>query len=119
MRHIITSLFFLVVSVTTFGQMSTTGTSGFYHPGCLHSEKDFDRIREDIKNHTRKGVTDSWNIFKDNDKVRQTDFFLATNPGIRHLERFNMGGNFANCHRDFGASIRQRPSTISSGVGCG
>lgn len=117
MKRIISLLLISTSLMTAYGQSvsptpsaqtsavsdALAGTSGFYHPGCLHSQQDFDRIRDDIKNHTRKGVTDTWNIFKDNDKVRQTDFFLATNPGIRHLERFNMGGNFANCHRDFGA----------------
>lgn len=107
MKQLIASFLLVGMSMVASGQTSETypleGTSGFRHPGCLHSEGDFDRIREDIKNRSRKGVTDTWNIFKDNDKVRQTDFFLASNPGIRHLERFNMGGNFANCHRDFGA----------------
>ena len=92
MKRLLSLLLISTSVMTTYGQppnleqttqvpsmvSSLAGTTGFYHPGCLHSQKDFDRIRDDIKNHTHKGVTDTWNIFKDNDKVRQTDFFLAT-----------------------------------------
>lgn len=106
MKKLITSFLLLSLSVLAWGQGPEadhySGISGFRHPGCLHRESDFDRIRKDIKSHSRKGVTDTWEIFKDNDKVRQTDFFLASNPGIRYLERSGSGGNFSNSHRDFG-----------------
>ena len=67
MKQLIASFLLVGMSMVASGQTSETypleGTSGFRHPGCLHSEGDFDRIREDIKNRSRKGVTDTWNIF--------------------------------------------------------
>lgn len=108
MKHFIIPILLLAVCTVIFGQTpsasaSLEGTSGFYHPGCLHSQKDFDRISQQIATGSNAAVVRSWQMFQESDKVKQTTFWLQTNPGVRHLERFNNGGNFANCHRDFGA----------------
>lgn len=53
MKQLIASFLLVGMSMVAAGQTSETypleGTSGFRHPGCLHSEGDFDRIFDMVR----------------------------------------------------------------------
>lgn len=73
----------------------------FLHPGCLHSQADFDRIEAQIKDGSRPDITKAWNVFASNWMLYKEDCWLNAISGSS-LDRGAGANNFAHSERDFG-----------------
>ena len=43
--------------------LAPVANAQFYHPGCLHTQADFDRINKQIEDGSNPQVTKAWNTF--------------------------------------------------------
>lgn len=73
----------------------------FIHPGCLHTQKDFDRIEKQINNNSNAQVAKAWNAFSKNWILDIHGNWLSAITGD-YLDRGGSLNNFAHCERDFG-----------------
>lgn len=73
----------------------------FIHPGCLHTQKDFDRIEKQISNNSNTQVTKAWNAFSENWILDKHGNWLSAITGD-YLDRGGSLNNFSHCERDFG-----------------
>ena len=73
----------------------------FYHPGCLHTQADFDRINKQIEDGSNPQVTKAWNTFAANWMLEKHDNWLSAIQG-NTIIRGEGAQNFAHSERDFG-----------------
>lgn len=81
--------------------LASTANAQFYHPGCLHTQADFDRISRQIQDGSNPQVTKAWNTFAANWMLEKHDNWLGAIQG-NTIIRGEGAQNFAHSERDFG-----------------
>lgn len=92
-RYLLCSAFITLFTATAGAQ--------FLHPGCLHSEKDFQRIERQINDGSRPRITQAWYAFAANWMLDKESGWIDAIPG-NALIRGEGAQNFAHSERDFG-----------------
>ncbi|MDP4276273.1 MAG: hypothetical protein Q8914_01435, partial [Bacteroidota bacterium] len=81
--------------------MSLSARAQFIHPGCLHTQADFDRINAQLAAGDHPRITQAWNSFNDNWLLSNLgDGWITAISGDAIIR--DSGGNFAHSERDFG-----------------
>jgi|GEM_PF-167210 len=80
--------------------LTLPATAQFIHPGCLHTQADFDRINAQLEAGDHPTLTNAWNSFNDNWLLTYTGSWIGNISGDQIIR--NSGGNFAHSERDFG-----------------
>lgn len=73
----------------------------FIHPGCLHTQADFDRINTQLQSGDHPQITKAWTSFSSNWLLGNTGNWLDAIAGDAII-RGGTGENFAHSERDFG-----------------
>ena len=81
--------------------LAPVANAQFYHPGCLHTQADFDRINKQIEDGSNPQVTKAWNTFAANWMLEKHDNWLSAIQG-NTIIRGEGAQNFAHSERDFG-----------------
>jgi len=90
----------LIFAITLLN-FALPASAQFIHPGCLHTQKDFDRIEKQINDNSNAQVTKAWNAFSENWILDKHGNWLSAITGD-YLDRGGSLNNFAHCERDFG-----------------
>ena len=72
----------------------------FIHPGCLHTQVDFDRINTQLAASDHPRIALAWNSFNDNWLLTNSGSWIDAISGDAIIR--DSGGNFAHSERDFG-----------------
>lgn len=74
----------------------------FRHPGCLHSQTDFDRIEAQINSRENEIINRAWQQFSTNWMLEKEDSWMQSSIPGEYLDRGGTVNNFAHSERDFG-----------------
>lgn len=80
--------------------LTLPATAQFLHPGCLHTQADFDRINAQLSAGDHPQINKAWYSFNDNWMLTNTGSWNDAITGDAIIR--DSGGNFAHSERDFG-----------------